>query len=105
MRSHSHLGIGFELWSNQRVWFWSLVNPCGNGGAIGAATTETEAVCEARAVIEELLASREVASPACPRQKHLSVRLISAKFYCPGRGRLAGSWLAAPNNIQLMPMA
>jgi hypothetical protein len=57
MRSHSHLGIGFELWSDQRVWFWSVVNPCCNGGAIGAAITEAEAVREACVAIEELAAS------------------------------------------------
>jgi hypothetical protein len=64
MRSHSHLDISFELWSNQRVWFWSVVNPCCNGGAIGAAATEAEAVGEACAAIEEISAPRRFASQA-----------------------------------------
>ena len=105
MRSHSHLGIGFELWSNQRVWFWSAVNPCGNAGAIGAATAEAEAVREACAAIEELSALRRSARPARTRPKHLSVRPTSTKFDCLGRGRWVGSWLAAPNGSQLLPIA
>jgi hypothetical protein len=105
MRSHSHLGIGFELWSNQRVWFWWAINTCGNGGAIGAATTKAEAVREACAAIEELSALRRSARPARTRPKHLPVRPTSAKFDCPGRGRWVGSWLAALNNSQLLPIA
>ena len=105
MRSHSHLGIGFELWSNQRVWFWSAVNLCGNAGAIGAATTEAEAVREACAAIEELSALRSSARPAHSHPKHLSVRPTLARFGCPGRGRWARSWLAAPNSSQLLPIA
>jgi hypothetical protein len=90
MRSRSHLGIGFELWSSQRVWFWSVVNPRHNGGAIGAATTEAEAVGEACAAIEEMSAPRRFASQARACQRDLSVRLSPVKFDCPGRERLAG---------------
>jgi hypothetical protein len=92
MHSRSHLGIGFELWSNQRVWFWSVVNPRGNGGAIGAATTEAEAMREACAAIEELSALRRWSSASAvhARQRHLSVRLASVKFDYLGRERLAG---------------
>jgi hypothetical protein len=75
MHSRSHLGIGFELWSNQRVWFWSVVNPHGNSGTIGAATTEAEAVREACTAIEELSAlhRRRSASAVHARQRHRSV--------------------------------
>jgi len=92
MHSRSHLGIGFELWSNQRVWFWSVVNSRDNGGAIGAATTEAEAVREACTAIEELSALRRSrsASAVHARQRHLSVRLSSVKFNHLDRARLAG---------------
>jgi hypothetical protein len=49
----NYLGISFELWSRQRTWFWSLVDPCRDGATIGAATTKAEAVHEARLTIEE----------------------------------------------------
>src|SRR5215472_18347910 len=90
MRSRSYLGIDFKLWSNQRVWFWSVANPYSNGGAIGAAATEAEAVREACTAIEEISAPRRFASPARTRQRRPSVRLSSVKFDYPGCGRLAG---------------
>ena len=103
MRSRSHLGIGFELWSNQRVWFWSVINPRCNGGTIGAATTESEAVREACAAIEELSAPRRSASSALIRHRRLSVRIPPVKFDHPGRKRLAGAgWrLQAVSNFCL----
>ena len=91
MHSHNHLGIGFELWSSRRVWFWHVVNlPC-NGGAIGTAATEAEAVREACAAIEELSVLPRFASPARARPRRLSVRLPSTKFDYPARKRLVGS--------------
>jgi hypothetical protein len=54
MRSHSHLGTHFEVWTAQQTWFWSLVNPHRNGGAIGAAASEAEAVREATLLIEAI---------------------------------------------------
>lgn len=105
MHSRSHLGIGFELWSNQRVWFWSVINSRGNGGAIGAAITEAEAVREACTAIEELsaLRRRRSASAVHTRQRHLSVRLSSVKFDRLGRERLAavGKQLQAVSNFCL----
>lgn len=49
-----HLGTGFEVWDGHRTWFWSVISPHRNGGAIGAAATEDEAVREARQSIEEI---------------------------------------------------
>ena len=54
MRGHSHLGTHFEVWTAQQTWFWSLVNPHRNGGAIGAAASEAEAVREATLLIEAI---------------------------------------------------
>ncbi len=49
-----HLGVGFRLWNGQSTWFWTLADPCGSAGAVGAASSEAEAVREAHAAIEEL---------------------------------------------------
>jgi hypothetical protein len=49
----NYLGISFELWTRQRTWFWSLIDPCRDEAMIGAATTEDDAVREACATIEE----------------------------------------------------
>jgi hypothetical protein len=56
--SKHHLGIGFEVWSRQRTWFWCLVNPDRNGGTIGLAATEADAVREACLLIEKMSARR-----------------------------------------------
>ena len=58
----NHLGIDFEISNRQQTWFWMVRNPGSDGGAIGAAPTEAEAVREARASIEELLDRQDV----CP---------------------------------------
>jgi hypothetical protein len=42
----------FNLWSSQRTWFWSLIYPDREGGAIGAATSEAEALDDAYATID-----------------------------------------------------
>jgi hypothetical protein len=52
--SKNHLGIGFEVWDGQQTWFWLISNPHREGGTIGAALTESEAVLQARSSIEEL---------------------------------------------------
>jgi hypothetical protein len=54
MHGHSHLGTHFEVWTAQQTWFWCLVNPHRNGGAIGAAASEAEAVREATLLIEAI---------------------------------------------------
>jgi len=51
-----HLGVDFEVWSQGRSWFWFLVDPRGNAGMIGAAAKEAQAVREACASIEAILA-------------------------------------------------
>ncbi|MGA6974256.1 MAG: hypothetical protein WBY93_21690 [Candidatus Binatus sp.] len=51
--SKHHMGIGFEVWDGQRTWFWFVSDPHREGGTIGAAPTELEAVREARSSIEE----------------------------------------------------
>jgi hypothetical protein len=52
--SKHHLGVGFEVWDGQQSWFWLVGNPYREGGTIGAAATESEAVREARLSIEEI---------------------------------------------------
>jgi hypothetical protein len=53
MRSRSHLGIAFEIWQGDQSWFWLVVEPERNRGAIGVSPTEAEAVRDACASIEE----------------------------------------------------
>jgi hypothetical protein len=48
-----HLGIGFEVWSNQQGWFWYVDNTNRNG-TIGAAASESDAIAEAHSSIEEI---------------------------------------------------
>jgi hypothetical protein len=54
MRMHKYyLGFGFEVWTSQRAWFWRLLRPDRDGGTIGVAGSEGEAVRDACASIEE----------------------------------------------------
>ena len=46
-------GVSFSVWKGQGAWFWSLVRPCDEGGTIGAAGTEAEAIREAQVAIEQ----------------------------------------------------
>jgi hypothetical protein len=50
-----HRGVGFEVWPRSSAWFWRLIDPGRNGGTIGAAGDEAEAVQEACATIEGLI--------------------------------------------------
>ena len=52
-----HLGIGFELWNAQQTWFWYVDNT-NRSAAIGAASSESEAIAETHSSIEELSNSR-----------------------------------------------
>ena len=51
IRKHQ-FDIGFKVWRRQRTWFWFVASQYGNGGAIGAAATEAEAIRAARASVE-----------------------------------------------------
>ena len=57
MRIGNHLGASFEIWNEPHAWFW-LVTNCSRGAAIGVASTEAEALGEARCAIEEMAAPR-----------------------------------------------
>ncbi len=62
--SKHHLGIGFEVWNAQQSWFWFVANTSRNG-MIGAAATESDAVREAHASIEEISNSNMRAGWEC----------------------------------------
>jgi hypothetical protein len=53
-----HMGTGFEVWDDHQTWLWSVISPHRNGGAIGAAAREDEAVREACQSIEEIAAQQ-----------------------------------------------
>ena len=59
-----HLGAGFEVWTGGQSWFWCLLNPRRDGGAIGAAATEADAIREASVAIEEMSARQREDAPA-----------------------------------------
>jgi hypothetical protein len=50
--------LNFKVSTCQGTWFWYVVNPQRNGGTIGAAATETEAIREALSSIGEMSARR-----------------------------------------------
>ena len=50
----SHLGTSFSIWNRQRTWFWLVRHQQDNGAVIGTASSESEAVREARSSIEEM---------------------------------------------------
>jgi hypothetical protein len=53
-----YLGIDFEVWDGQQTWFWFVIDPHREGGAIGAAASETSAVCAACLAIDEMIGTR-----------------------------------------------
>jgi len=54
MRTRRTENASFNVWTVQGTWFWSLVYPDRDGGAIGAAASKAEAVGEAQTAIERL---------------------------------------------------
>src|SRR6266481_3002765 len=68
-----HLGAGFEVWPGGQSWFWCLLNPRRDGGAIGAAATEADAIREAFVAIEEMSARQREDAPA--------VRFPACRFF------------------------
>jgi hypothetical protein len=62
--SQHYLGIGFEVWNAQQSWFW-LVENTNRKGVIGAAATESDAMREARASIEEISNSKHDSGWEC----------------------------------------
>jgi hypothetical protein len=55
----TYLGIIFEVWEGQQSWFWFVIDPHCDGGAIGVSASETEAVGEACVSIDGMLAHLE----------------------------------------------
>jgi hypothetical protein len=53
MSSHNYLGRTFEVWSGQRSWFWMVTEPGRDGGTVGAAPSQADAVRAACRSIEE----------------------------------------------------
>jgi hypothetical protein len=70
-----HLGAGFEVWTGGQSWFWCLLSPRRDGGAIGAAATEADAIREAFVAIEEMSARQREDAPA--------VRFPVCRFFTP----------------------
>jgi hypothetical protein len=49
-----HLDVPYEIWEVQQSWWWLVVSPSRNSGAIGAAATADQAAHDACRSIEEL---------------------------------------------------
>jgi hypothetical protein len=64
LNMHNHLGNSFTVWNRRQTWFWLVLNQHGNGGTIGTAATEAEAVRDACSSIEEM--SAHLASLSAP---------------------------------------
>jgi len=62
-----HLGVEFVIWKRGSAWFWFLTRPCGNSGSIGATTSQTGAMSEARWSIEAILQTSERDAMTTPR--------------------------------------
>jgi hypothetical protein len=52
----SHLGTSFTVWNRQRTWFWLVRDQGHEGGTIGTAATEADAIRDACSSIEEMSA-------------------------------------------------
>jgi len=63
-KSKDSRAMGVDLWTIRGAWFWQLAGRCRGGGAIGAASTKSEALREAYAAVEE--ASARCARLASP---------------------------------------
>jgi len=53
-----YLGIDFEVWEAQQRWLWCVIDPHRDGGAIGASSSEIDAVRDACLSIDEMMSAR-----------------------------------------------
>jgi len=67
--------LALKVWTGGQSWFWCLLNPRRDGGAIGAAATEADAIREAFVAIEEMSARQREDAPA--------VRFPAGRFFTP----------------------
>ena len=77
----SHLGTSFRVWNRRQTWFWLVLNQHRNGGTIGTATTEAEAVREACFSIEEMSAQPSSLSPLPVRTDGNALRPAPNRAY------------------------
>jgi hypothetical protein len=61
MNTSVYLGIRFYVWNAQHGWFWLIVNGRRDGGIVGAAAGEGDAIREARLSIEQMASAAELA--------------------------------------------
>jgi hypothetical protein len=52
-----YLGIDFEVWEAQQRWLWCVIDPHRDGGAVGAAASEIDAVRDACLSIDEMMSA------------------------------------------------
>jgi len=58
-------GIDFEVWDGQQTWFWFVTDPRCDGGAIGAASSEIEAVRDACLSIDAMMIGAPIMAVCC----------------------------------------
>jgi len=61
----SPLEIGFKVWENSHGWCWLVVGPHNNGGTIGAAATEADAIRDVRSLVDDLSAQHRRSFAIC----------------------------------------
>lgn len=84
MRSRHYLGNSFEVWKNERSWYWLVDRANCGGGSIGVTATEADAIGEACAAIEEISALNGVSMRTLRR---------SERFAMP-------DWMASLQNLE-----
>jgi hypothetical protein len=77
----SYAGIIFEVWEGERSWYWFVMDPHCDGGAIGVAASETAAVRDACASIDEMTA-RIDAAPMTERCWEISLANLERYLTC-----------------------
>jgi hypothetical protein len=62
-----HLGMVYDVWDGEKAWYWLVISPHRNAGAIGVAASHDEAARDARLSIEEITSGRcpQPATPTC----------------------------------------
>jgi hypothetical protein len=105
----THLGVNFTVWNRRRTWFWLVLNQQDNGGTIGSAASEEEAIRDACSSIEEMPTPvpPDSALPGCTQGNALMPGLRSGlalgwiDWWISVARRATGRMLTGP--LHLMP--
>jgi hypothetical protein len=99
-RMRTHLSTSFMLWNQRQTWFWLVLDQHGNGGTIGTAVSEAEAVDDACSSIEEAAVRLPLlATPRVRSNGKASVATLRRPYPCNAAMGWMNWWMSVAHQV------